>query len=260
MTPGQDALNRSEVLHTQWRKVYRTGRRVRRSVSRRFGPKDAGVEYDRQTVQIMRRVLVKDSNAIDIGAAWGEMLRPMVKYASFGHHRAFEPLPQFAGKLREDFPNVEVHEVALGDHDGDAEFFFAVDAPGYSGLRHPAHPSETEIFTVQVRKLDNLIDLNEPIALMKIDVEGSELNVLRGGRECLVRHRPVVVFEYWNEIPEFGIRTWDIYDFLTRLGYGVSTLDQWLRSSDAPLDRSEFPVRRQDTGWHGMYVAYDVNR
>ncbi len=250
-----NASNQTDVFHTQWRKLYRGARLIRQSISRRFNTPVAEVEYDRQTVRIMRRVLNKDTNAIDIGAAWGELLTPIVKYAPLGHHRAVEPQPQFAVSLRKTFPNVEVHEVALSDHNGEAEFFVVPDSPGYSGLLRSARSLDMETFTVQIRKLDDLIALDDPVGFIKIDVEGAELNVLRGGRACLRRHHPVIVFEYSGEVPEFGVRTWDVYDFLTELGYGIFTLEQWLRPGAAPLDRSEFPPRRRDAGWHWMYIA-----
>jgi FkbM family methyltransferase len=265
LTPSSHPSGLPEVLHKEWRRVYRGGMRARRSMMRRFGPSAPGSEYDRQTVEVMRRVLTEHSNGIDVGAAWGEILRPMVKLARLGHHRAIEPLPQFASRLREEFPKVEVHELALSDHNGQVEFCFAVDAPAFSGLHRQKYPTDdvgVETFTVEVRRLDDLIDLDESIAFIKIDVEGAEFEVLRGARECLTRHRPVVAFEYSGEAnPEYGIRNGDFHDYLSELGMGISTLDRWLRG-DPPLERPEFPKRRTDNEemWHWMYVAYDVKR
>jgi len=236
--------------------------RLRRSVKQRLGPNEPGSEYDAQTIEVMRRVLTKASNGIDIGAAWGEILRPMVKLAPLGHHRAFEPLPHFAARLREEFPQVELHQVALSDHRGEAEFCFAVDAPAFSGLHRRQYPSDevrVETLSVQVQRLDDLIDPDERIDFIKIDVEGAEFEVLRGARECLVRNRPVVVFEYsGEEIPEYGVENGAFYDYLNDLGMGISTLDRWLRG-EPPLERSEFPQRRTDDKamWHWMYVAFD---
>jgi FkbM family methyltransferase len=253
----------TDAFHRQWRRVYRGAMRLSRSVKQRLAPKEPGSEYDTQTIEVMRRVLTKKSNGIDIGAAWGEILRPMVKLAPLGHHRAFEPLPHFAERLREEFPQVELHQVALSDHEGEAEFFFAVDAPGFSGLHRRPYPSDdvqVETLSVQVQRLDDLIDIHEPIDFLKIDVEGAEFDVLRGAQECLVRHRPVVVFEYSGEsIPEYGVENGAFYDYLNELGMGISTMDRWLRG-EPPLERSEFPKRRADDEemWHWMYVAYDA--
>jgi Methyltransferase FkbM domain len=57
------------------------------------------------------------------------------------------------------------------------------------------HEHATEI-TVRVERLDGALPPDYVPALVKIDVEGTEAEVLRGAIETLRRHRPVVVFEH----------------------------------------------------------------
>src|SRR6267142_5762751 len=70
--------------------------------------------YDSQTIAIMRRVLRPDSNAIDIAAFEGGMLRHMVRFAPQGRHFAFEPIPERFEHLRQAFPQAHVYPYALG--------------------------------------------------------------------------------------------------------------------------------------------------
>ena len=78
----------------------------------------AGLElnarYDLQTIEIMRRVLSPTDCCIDVGAHEGSILAHMVEFAPLGRHLAFEPIPAMAAELRRSFPQVEVHQVALG--------------------------------------------------------------------------------------------------------------------------------------------------
>jgi hypothetical protein len=83
---------------------------------------DQSATYDRQTVEVMRRVLRHDSSCVDMGAHTGEITQHMVTMAPAGTHYAFEPLPHLAAHLRQRFPGVLVHETALSDSDGEAEF------------------------------------------------------------------------------------------------------------------------------------------
>jgi hypothetical protein len=55
----------------------------------------------------------------------------MVDGSPRGQHHAFEPLPWCAHKLRSDFPDVNVHQVALGEVSGDFEFYYTPDHPGF---------------------------------------------------------------------------------------------------------------------------------
>ena len=88
--------------------------------------------YDRQTVEVMRRVLRHDSSGVDMGAHRGDILRHMVTLAPAGIHHAFEALPHLAASLRIHFPGVRVHEVAVSDASGDADFMYVENAPAYS--------------------------------------------------------------------------------------------------------------------------------
>jgi FkbM family methyltransferase len=110
-----------------------------------------------------------------------------------------EPLPELAAALRERFPGVEVHEVALGETTGPAPFHRVVPQRGLSGLRRTplvGKRDAVETITVATARLDDLLPPDRPVALLKIDVEGAELQALRGALGTIRRWRPTVIFEY----------------------------------------------------------------
>lgn len=64
------------------------------------------------------------------------------------------------------------------------------------------HPlKKTGIESIQLLVLDDLINNNrvEIPNIIKIDVEGAELNVLLGAKEIISKYRPTVIFEYSEE-------------------------------------------------------------
>jgi FkbM family methyltransferase len=202
--------------------------------------------YDRLTVSVMRRVLGAESNAIDVGAHRGTMLRHMIVLAPRGRHFAFEPLPTFAAGLRRRFPGVDVREVALSDTPGEAVFHHVVTNPSYSGLSRRRYPNEGEEasvreISVRTARLDDEIPKDLPVHLLKIDVEGAEATVVRGARSILRRCRPVVVFEHgWDDgrRPETDT-TGSLWEELVGAGLGVYQLAAWL-DDGAPLSREGF--------------------
>ncbi len=72
---------------------------------------DRNATYNRQTLEVMRRLLRRDSICVDMGAHRGDILRHMVAIAPDGTHRALEALPHLATELRKNFPAVVVHEI-----------------------------------------------------------------------------------------------------------------------------------------------------
>jgi FkbM family methyltransferase len=205
---------------------------------------EQNARYDAETADVMARVLTSTSNCVDIGAHTGSILRLMLKHVPQGHHVAFEPLPHLAGQLHLDFPQVRVCEMALSDTAGETTFEYVVSAPGYSGLRRRRYDrTDEEIQTIRVRtaRLDDLIPDDQPIALMKIDVEGAELQVFRGGLRTLARRKPFVIFEHGNGAAEYyGTTAADVYDLLAgQCGLQISLMAGWLVGA-RPFTRAAF--------------------
>lgn len=204
------------------------------------------LEYDRQTEAVMRRVLSRTSNCIDVGAHRGSLLGPILKHAPGGTHLAFEPIPHFAKRLRRRFPGVRIHELALSDSPGQAEFCHVVSSPGRSGFRRMGHvpaSATVQTITVQTARLDDLVPEGYRPNFVKIDVEGAELQVLQGAIKVLVRSHPFLVFEHGRFAQEaYGTTSEMVYDVLAAAGFRISLMADWL-ADQPPLSRDAFCSR-----------------
>jgi FkbM family methyltransferase len=184
---------------------------------------------DAYTRSLLRSTLKHDSICIDVGAHSGVYLRQFLEFAPDGKHWAFEPIPALAEQLRQNFPKLEVHDVALSDEDGEASFQYVPELPGWSGLRPQPYPVPTnpQSIPVRVRRLDGLVPADAVITFIKIDVEGAELQVLRGAKALLTRCRPIVLFECGKVHHTFYATTPEqVHQFLAECGLGVFLMDQ----------------------------------
>ena len=200
--------------------------------------------YDRQTVEVMFRVLRPNSNCIDVGAHNGSILQRMIDISPRGRHYAFEPLPHLSQKLSERFPKVIVHQMALSDKSGESEFLFVENDPSYSGLRPRVYDRpDPKIIPIRVRvvSLDEIIPPNETIAFIKLDIEGGEFHAIKGGIETIRRCKSVIVFEAGStSTGQYGVKPDDVYLLVTEtLGYELSTMERWLKQG-VPYNQGEF--------------------
>jgi len=203
-----------------------------------------GARYDRETAAVMRRVLTPTSNCADIGSYRGSILREMVALAPHGRHFAFEPVPGNYRYLATQFPTVHVFNVALADHEGEAVFQHVVGRPARSGLRRVTYPDphqEIDEIRVNVDTLDRIMPADVKLDFFKIDVEGAELQVLRGATDVIRRSRPMVMFECGSErAAAYGVQPEHLYDSLSEdLGLRVSLMRRWLDGGGS-LSRQEF--------------------
>jgi FkbM family methyltransferase len=197
--------------------------------------------------------LREDDNCVDIGANRGEILRELVRAAPRGRHLAFEPLPDLAAELRREFPEVDVRECALSDGPpGRASFTHVPEIPELSGFRRRAYPGdlETRAITVATDALDRALPEGYVPALIKLDVEGAELQVLRGARETLRRHTPLLVFEHGaGGADYYGTRSEDVHDLLAEVGYRIFDID-----GGGPYTREAFAALFDQPLW--VFVAH----
>jgi hypothetical protein len=109
----------------------------------------------------------------------------------------------------------------------------------------------TETIDVPVVTLDGLLDGRRP-RFVKIDVEGTELEVLRGAWETLTRARPVLVFEHQPTATEVDSQSRPIHRLLTSAGYRVFDID-----GNGPLDeRAMAHAARRHRVWN--FIAIPV--
>lgn len=202
--------------------------------------------YDLLTRKIIRRYCSTESNCLDIGAHDGEIFCLFLKYAPAGQHFAFEPLPQLFARLQQQFgnkPNCHLYNLALADHTGTTRFNHVVSNPAYSGIRKRRYDrprEQDEEITVNMDRLDNLLPPDLPVRLIKIDVEGGEMDVLRGSTRTLKAQGPLVIFECGlGGSDVYGTTPEAVSDFFNGLGYVIFLLDDFLRKRD-PLDRQAF--------------------
>lgn len=131
---------------------------------------------------------LRPTTVIDVGANYGEVLLAL-EYDPGTVVTAIEPNPKVASCLRATLrenmcDHVALYEMAVGDEAGTLPLF--VD-PRWSGRSSIQAPEGTvEVVDVAVCRLDDLV--SRPCGrevLMKIDVEGAELRVLRGAEQLL---------------------------------------------------------------------------
>jgi FkbM family methyltransferase len=166
------------------------------------------MQYDRYAYRLLESVLQPNSNCIDIGCHKGEILDWMIRFAPHGIHHGIEPIPYLFKALNEKYTqsNIHLHALALSDNAGKLNFNVVKNAPAYSGIRQRKYAiqnPDVEVIEVNVQRLDDIIPAQQAVRLIKIDVEGAELDVLKGATRILKECRPYVMFEFGLGSAEF---------------------------------------------------------
>lgn len=173
---------------------------------------------------------------LDIGALYGRLssdtLAPLFPQAKI---HCFEPSPAAFAKLKDRAAGsggrLTAHHMGLGEDPARLSFTAALDTPAASSLL-PATKLATNLFPaiersetveVEVRRLDDvvaegLVTLEDDL-LVKIDVQGFEDRVIRGGTKTLARARACIIeiqaVELYDGQPQFK----DIFALMDGLGF-----------------------------------------
>ncbi len=157
--------------------------------------------------------LIPENTAVlDIGANIGIMTVHLARSIKNVTVYGFEPMPTNIETFKRivsyfKITNVQLFEIALGNTEGEVEMVMPViSAVRMQGLSHVIHSSitennEGEHYKVPLRKLDNMGELqniSQRISAIKIDVENFEYFVLDGARNLLMKNKPIVYAELWE--------------------------------------------------------------
>ena len=227
----RDLLRRIPFAGAAWRAVRQ------RTPGERIDRRD-----DKLMARVLGRVLDDDSCCVDVGAHAGDVLAIMRRLAPDGAHYAFEPIPRLADGLRARFPDVILEQVAVSDRSGETDFHCFRDVPAFSGLvRRTDVDARQSVDVIRVRTapLDVLVPDGANVHVLKIDVEGAELQVLRGASRILAHDRPWVLFEHGTSAALYGATPQDIHAEFARHGMAVWRPDHWLAGLP-PLDGPAF--------------------
>jgi FkbM family methyltransferase len=152
-------------------------------------------------MQLLRSQLRPNDVIVDVGAHIGVFTLAAAKYGSQVH--AFEISPSTTRYLRRNLElnpalatKVQLHEMGLSDTVGEFSLYNSTANPDLASLQ-PLERADTFTETVTLTTLDQHL-ADTPISWLKIDVEGSELAVLRGATRHLAVARPIVLLELFE--------------------------------------------------------------
>jgi len=169
---------------------------------------------------------------VDVGANIGETSMLAAQgVGSTGKVFALEPHPgnyrrMISNLALNSFTNITPIQVALGDAEGSA----MMDEPRHDNAG--AHRvATTGSIPVRVTTLDALA--LDRVDVLKVDTEGYETRVVRGGRSTIARSRPVMFIEVHDgHLRDAGSSARELIRYVRELGYEVH---------DADTDQAVFP-------------------
>lgn len=204
-----------------------------------------GTYEDRTSIRVCTDFLRPGDIAIDVGANIGHFTVAMGNAVGRnGRVISMEPNPHVHRRLQENvrlnrLRNIVCGRVAMCRHDGAiARFFVPRRASGEGALSAKPTYAHFEEFDVICRSGEQLLSelslLGQPLALMKIDVEGYEADVLEGFGATLPQFG-CIMFEYdLGTFRAAGRRPEEVLDVLGRYGYRVYSCDPDTREARPP--------------------------
>jgi len=246
------------LFQASFLKAWLTNESIRfrvRALKARF--RDQTAEFD-----VIRRHIRSGDIVCDIGANKGSFILWLSRWCAGGRVVAFEPQPEFARRLADvcramRLDNVRVEAKAVYSHSGDQELFVpAGHSPGASLTHRAAEATSFTTLSVPVVALDDYFDANDKITLLKIDVEGAELGLLKGAERILRQHAPLLVFECENRHLAPGT-VGDVFSYLKTLGYEGNFVRRHQLFPIAEFDAAVH--QRQDGEWFWKSKDYCNN-
>jgi FkbM family methyltransferase len=198
--------------------------------------------YENDLHQLALKILIDkpDGQVLDIGANLGTFCVPLARKISALEFHAFEPqriiyYQLCANTIINSLGNVYTYEAGLSNQEADIE----LEVPDYAtegnigafSIDKEVRENEYECKTSGGKEKMILMTLDgigfENVRLIKLDVEGHELEVLQGGLETIkANNYPPIIFEAWTWKPWYQEKRKALFDYLEGHGYKIEQLGE----------------------------------
>ena len=161
--------------------------------------------WEKNTIQLISQFLENSSGImLDIGANIGLISIPLaIKHSSIQFH-CFEAHPEIYARLNNNInlnkiSNIDTANCAISNSNEKKLAFYAQKKSsnmGLSSLNLNLDIDDYEKIIVETKNIDRLfIGSSKKIVLIKIDTQGSELDVIKSSFQIIKRDRPIIIFE-----------------------------------------------------------------
>ncbi|MCS6982509.1 MAG: FkbM family methyltransferase [Flavobacteriales bacterium] len=177
--------------------------------------------YEKGTLYVLRNFLRPGDIFLDVGANIGYLSCTIAGLFPEVQVWAFEPNSEVLWILKENIKinnltNIKTFSYALGSENCTSVIYpdaLEGNRGGASLVKPPDHHSRA--FEIEVRRLDDVVDLQGNNAILKIDVEGFEMEVLKGGRQLLESPcAPALIVECSLERNNYQYDGRDLFEFI----------------------------------------------
>jgi FkbM family methyltransferase len=181
--------------------------------------------YDLPTQLALKAILKPGETFIDVGANEGMISLLASRLVDGGNVIAFEPNEKprkiFQQAIeRNRISNIQLIPYGLGQEDAFLDFNVPHINTGEGSFGKPNYEaSEIDTIKCQIKRGDDLLKSETP-ALIKIDVEGFEFEVLQGLQQTILRAKPAMIVEMiTGALANSGASVNDVRSFLEERGY-----------------------------------------
>lgn len=139
---------------------------------------------------------------IDVGANTGQSLLLFKSFNNKTRVDCFEPFPELTELLEilvkiNNFNDVYINNIILSNSNGIGELYYSEKSTETASTVKNFQNTFNSKIEVQKTSLDSYVSINklQKLDLIKIDVEGGELEVVEGANECISRFKPDIILE-----------------------------------------------------------------
>jgi FkbM family methyltransferase len=180
-------------------------------------------QYERNTLRHLKKLSRPTDLFVDVGANIGAYSLVMSRELSKGHVLSFEPNPRTLKFLYKNialnhFGNISVEPIGLSDKPGSMTLF----TPSLTQASLHKHKGSTEQENIRLTTLDQYCSDNDirSIDILKVDIEGHEVNFLKGAQEIISRSdRMILVMEIDDNCTNVGKSKNDLLHQILNLGF-----------------------------------------